>query len=56
MASCTLGSDCPQFAMGEGCCGNNERDDVDGEGMGVTPDEDCDDGNAINNDRLQQHL
>src|SRR4029453_7121145 len=43
---CTQGSDCPQFASGEGCCGNDVRDDVDGMG-GVTPDEDCDDGNVI---------
>ena len=48
-APCTQGSECPQFAMGEGCCGNNVRDDVDGMG-GVTPDEDCDDGNVIDND------
>jgi hypothetical protein len=49
MMVCTNGSDCPQFATGEGCCGNNEVDDVDGMG-GVIADEECDDGNAINND------
>lgn len=46
---CTNGADCPQFATGEGCCGNNVRDDVDGMG-GVTPDEDCDDGNIVPDD------
>lgn len=49
MAACTLGSDCAQFAAGEGCCGNNVRDDVDGMG-GVVPDEDCDDGNTVEDD------
>ena len=49
MLACTLGSECGQFAAGEGCCGNNVRDDVDGPG-GVVPDEDCDDGNTVEDD------
>lgn len=49
MTVCDEGIDCPDFANGEGCCGDNVRDDVDGPG-GVVPDEDCDDGNDINDD------
>ncbi|MGH7786483.1 MAG: hypothetical protein ACRERC_06420 [Candidatus Binatia bacterium] len=49
MTACSQGSDCPQFAAGEGCCGDNVRDDADGPG-GVVPDEDCDDGNDVDDD------
>lgn len=48
-AACSQGSDCAQFAAGEGCCGNNVRDDVDGMGP-IIPDEDCDDGNTVEDD------
>ena len=47
---CTLGSDCTEYDDGEGCCGNNVRDDVDGMLGMVVPDEDCDDGNTIPDD------
>lgn len=47
--SCDQASDCPAAAAGEGCCGNDIVDDPDGPG-GVTPDEECDDGNSVPDD------
>lgn len=47
--TCDAPSDCPDAATGEGCCGNALVDDPDGLG-GVTPVEECDDGNSIDDD------